>query len=166
MSECLLRHFPKKGLRPVFLHGKHGHQDFLPGYVDELAFPSARWRLGQLHLPARWRSASFSLRSTPLPEWKSATPLDWTCCYNWPVLPHLASQVAIPHTVRFLSLGVCQGRRLRTTRAKCSPRIETAHHCHCDNHKQGHVGESLDRNGLSDWHVPCDTGFPHWVFVR
>jgi hypothetical protein len=27
-------------------------------------------------------------------------------------------------------------------------------------------GESLDRNGLSDWRVPCDTGFPDWVFVR
>jgi hypothetical protein len=41
-----------------------------------------------------------------------------------------------------------------------------AHHRRCDNHKQGHAGKSLDRNGLSDWRVPCDTGFPHCVFVR
>jgi hypothetical protein len=86
------------------------------------------------------RSASFSLRSPPVPEWKSATPLDWTCCHHWPILPHLASQVARPHTVRLLSLGVCQWRRLRTTNAKWSSRIETAHHRRCGNHKQGHAG--------------------------
>jgi hypothetical protein len=63
-------------------------------------------------------------------------------------------------------LGVCQGRRLPTAPAKWSSRIETAHHRRCGNHKPGHAGESLDRNGLSDWRVPCDTGFPNWVFVR
>jgi hypothetical protein len=63
-------------------------------------------------------------------------------------------------------LGVRQRRRLRTTPTKWSSRIETAHHRRCGNHKQGHAGESLDRNGLSDWCVSCDTGFPHWVFVR
>jgi hypothetical protein len=41
-----------------------------------------------------------------------------------------------------------------------------AHHRRCGNHKQGHAGESLDRNGLSDWRVPCDAGFPHWEIVR
>jgi hypothetical protein len=40
---------------------------------------------------------------------------------------------------------------VRTTPAKWSSRIETAHHRRCGNHKQGHAGESLDRNGLSDW---------------
>jgi hypothetical protein len=49
----------RKVLRPVFLHEKHGHRDFLCEHVDELAFPSVRRRLGQLNLPARWRSASF-----------------------------------------------------------------------------------------------------------
>jgi hypothetical protein len=51
---------------------------------------------------------------------------------------------------RLLSLGVRQGRRLRTTPAKSSSRIETWHQCRCGNRKQVHVGESLDRNGLSD----------------
>jgi hypothetical protein len=50
------------------------------------------------------------------------------------------------------------------TSAKWSSRIETAHHFRCGNHKQGHAEESPDRNGLSDWRVPCDTGFPHWCF--
>jgi hypothetical protein len=73
---------------------------------------------------------------------------------------------ARPHTVRLVSLGVCKGRRLRTIPAKRSSRIETEHHRRCGNHKQGHAGENLDRNRLSDWRVPCDTGLPHWVFVR
>jgi hypothetical protein len=44
--------------------------------------------------------------------------------------------------MQLLSLGVCQGCRLCTTPAKWSSRIETAHHRHCGNHKQGHAGES------------------------
>jgi hypothetical protein len=35
-------------------------------------------------------------------------------------------------------LGVCQGRRLRTTPVEWSSTIETAHHRRCGNHKQGH----------------------------
>jgi hypothetical protein len=76
------------------------------------------------------------------------------------------SQRRWPYTVRLLCLGVCQGRRLRTTPAKWSSRIETAHHRRCGNYKQGHAGESPERKGLSDWRVPCDTAFPHCVFVR
>jgi hypothetical protein len=34
-TERLLRHFPNNGLRPVFLHGQHGHRHFLPGYVEK-----------------------------------------------------------------------------------------------------------------------------------
>jgi hypothetical protein len=84
---------------------------------------------------------------------------------------HSDDDVPRPHIVRLLSLGLCQGRHLRTTPAKWSSRIEIADHRRCGNHKQGHAGKSgqiwTTRLTCAVWHgVPtlsvCKVTYQHF----
>jgi hypothetical protein len=152
-TECLMRHFPKKVLRPFFLHRQIGHREFLSGHVDELAFSSARWS----------RTITFT-RKMALPHIFTAKSAI-TCHTNGlAMLSSLARPftLGLPgrHTLH-RAISFCEGMSrtsLRTTPAKWSSRIETALHRRCSNHKQGHTGGSLNRNGPSDWRAPCDGG--------
>jgi hypothetical protein len=154
-DECPLRHITNENLWPIYLHGGHHNRDGLSWHAAVVANPTARWWLQRLSVPTGWGTTPLSQCSLVLPEWTSASPLNWPCYCQWSGISHLGTQVTWPYPLWFFSLGVCKGCCVRATPSARS--AQTAY-CYCHrNHRHGRAVPCMARTWLSPGHMPRDT---------
>jgi hypothetical protein len=152
IEQCLLHHIINEHLWPIYLHGGHRNQDGLSWHGAAVANPVARWWFQWLLVPTWWGTTPLSQCSLVLPEWTSASPLDWPCYYQWPGISQLATQVTWPYPLCNFFCG-----SMWRTLCVCHP---------CHKICQSYDSVLLLPSKLSPGHMPRDTRFPHWIFVN